>query len=204
MDCPSFVCATAESRRLTRVESTLDQANLAAKLRLVQRRALAGVGALCSFCIWGCQTYSAELQRGQGYYEQYQYEVALSLWRHLELEMDALDEREQVRYCYLRGMTDYRLGYSNHAVYWLSLAQTASRGRPGALQAAEAERLNDALDNLLGHPAARRPGAPTGGDQQGPRPTRTGEPPSTDLRCKWSSECQAGYMCWQGSCAAVE
>lgn len=175
----------------------------------MQRRAWArsvvpwGLGiVLASSCFAGCQTYSAELQRGQGYYEQNQYELALSLWRHLETERDSLDEREQVRYFYLRGMTDYRLEYREHAAYWLSLAQGKSRAIPGALRAAEEKRMNDALDDLAaGLALPSQPSGATSGSPEGAAPrTPMGSPPL----CKWSSECPEGSMCWQGSCAAVE
>ena len=158
---------------------------------------------LCSVGAAGCQTYSAELQRGQGYYEQYQYELALSLWRHLEAESGSLDEREQVRYFYLRGMTDYRLEYRDHARFWLSLAEQRGTSLPGALHAAEKQRMVHALEDL-----ARKAPATLGvsADRASAgAAAEAGEPDqASGATCKWSSDCQAGFTCWQGRCAAVE
>ena len=73
----------------------------------------------------GCQNYSDQLQRAQSYYERNQYEMALAVVRHLESDQDSLSESEAVRYCYVRGMTDYRLGYTDDARYFLGLAKAS-------------------------------------------------------------------------------
>lgn len=98
--------------------------------------------------IWGCQNYSDQLQRAQSYYERNQYELALAVVRNLESDQDSLTQVEAVRYCYVRGMTDYRLGYKSDARYWLGLAKASLKHAPSALQADEAERVNETLDEL--------------------------------------------------------
>jgi len=119
----------------------------------VKARATISVGTLlCGVTglLLGCQNYGDQLQRAQSYYERNQYEMALSVVRHLESDQDSLSQSELVRYCYVRGMTDYRLGYKEDARYWLGLAQASIVHSPGSLQEEEAKRLKESLDELNG------------------------------------------------------
>lgn len=95
-----------------------------------------------------CQNYKDQLQRGQGYYEQNQYEAALAVFRNLESDQSALDQDEIIRYCYLRGMTDFRLGFRKDARYWLGLAKSADNAERSPLLEDELGRLNATLDEL--------------------------------------------------------
>ena len=49
------------------------------------------------------------------------YEHALALWRALEADSDSLRPDDQARYAYLRGMTDYRLGFRADSRHWRQL-----------------------------------------------------------------------------------
>ena len=106
----------------------------------------------------GCNGERAALLRGQGYYEDNQYERALSLWRSLERRESQLSPSDFARYAYLRGMTDYRLGFHADARHWLALAKVAEQRRPGGLDSAWLPRLDGALADLeretSGMPAA--------------------------------------------------
>jgi hypothetical protein len=102
--------------------------------------------AACSLV--ACQNYKDQLQRGQGYYEQNQYEAALAVFRHLESDQSALNQDEVIRYCYLRGMTDFRLGFRQDARYWLGLAKSADNPEHSPLLEDELGRLNATLDEL--------------------------------------------------------
>jgi len=106
----------------------------------------------------GCNGERAALLRGQGYYEDNQYERALSLWRSLERRESRLSPSDFARYAYLRGMTDYRLGFHADARHWLALAKVAEQQRPGGLDSAWLPRLDGALAALeretSGMPAA--------------------------------------------------
>ncbi len=93
----------------------------------------------------GCSSYREQLQRGREYYEDNQFERALSLWRHLERRQLDMTATEMARYAYLRGMTDYRLGYWVEARYWLSLADAQEQSSPGALAPDWLPRLRQAL-----------------------------------------------------------
>src|SRR6188768_2443895 len=96
----------------------------------------------------GCATYREELNRGQRMYEQNQYEHALALFRVLEADSDSLRPDDQARYAYLRGMTDYRLGFRADSRHWLSIAKAANQAHGGGLSAAWQERLEASLTDL--------------------------------------------------------
>ena len=95
-----------------------------------------------------CSTYREDLNRGQRLYEENQYDHALANWRMLEDDMDSLSAIDQARYAYLRGMTDYRLGYRPYARHWLGIARAIEKEHPGGLNQEWHDRLNKSLDDL--------------------------------------------------------
>jgi len=95
-----------------------------------------------------CGGQSAALLRGQGYYEENQYERALAVWRSLEGSESSLGRVDFARYAYLRGMTDYRLGFRSDARHWLALAKVTDQQYPGALDPEWTSRLDGALADL--------------------------------------------------------
>ena len=62
--------------------------------------------------------------------------------------MTRLSTPEQAQYAYLRGMTDYRIGYRADARHWLAIAKTYDETSPGILPADWKARMTDALDEL--------------------------------------------------------
>jgi len=96
----------------------------------------------------GCTTYREDLNRGQRLYEQNQYEHALAIWRVLETDTDSLSDNDQARYAYLRGMTDYRLGFRPYARHWLGLARALEKEHPGGLSQEWRDRLDKSLADL--------------------------------------------------------
>lgn len=106
--------------------------------------------ALLAACCAGlaCAGERAALLRGQAYYEDNQFERALAIWRDVERRQSDLSPSDFARYAYLRGMTDYRLGFHLDARYWLGLAQVARQQYPSALDTAWAARLDSALSDL--------------------------------------------------------
>src|SRR5690349_14570630 len=102
---------------------------------------------LCA-ATFGCATYREDLNRGQRLYEENQYEHALALWRSLETDTDSLSFNDQARYAYLRGMTDYRLGFRPDARHWLAIAKATEQEHPGGLSQSWKERLEEALGDL--------------------------------------------------------
>lgn len=112
------------------------------------------------FCsVLACASYSDALTRGQSYYEDNQYDRALALWRDLDRRGAEFKGAERARYAYLRGMTDYRLGYRDDARHWLAIARVADSAHPGGLGSVWLERLDSALLDLGRSPARSGGGA---------------------------------------------
>jgi hypothetical protein len=96
----------------------------------------------------GCSTYRDDLSRGQTAFEQSSHERALALFRVLEPDLSHLTTPERAHYAYLRGMTDYRIGYRSDARHWLLLAQSMELETPGVLPADWRTRLGESLTEL--------------------------------------------------------
>jgi hypothetical protein len=81
-------------------------------------------------------------------YDENEYERALAIWRNLEPDIDSLSPNDQARYSYLRGMTDFRLGFRPDARHWLAMAKAFDQANPGGLSADWKSRTEDALADL--------------------------------------------------------
>ena len=95
-----------------------------------------------------CSTYRDELARSQHAFEQNQHEKTLAILRMLELDTSHLDRGEQARYAYLRGMTDFRMGYKADARHWLAVAKAMDEKSPGLVPADWRARLDQSLGEL--------------------------------------------------------
>lgn len=119
------------------------------KVRSVaMRRALALVLVMSAASLGGCATYGDELSRGQTAFEKNEYERALATFRALEPDQSRLSETQRARYAYLRGMTDYRIGYRADGRHWLALAKAMEDETPGSLPGDWKTRLVDTLTAL--------------------------------------------------------
>lgn len=110
----------------------------------------------------GCATYRDDLNRAERHYQANENEQALALLRLIEQDWDSLNANDRVRYAYLRGMNDYRLGgnqgdgersetdksYRAHARYWLGLAKSMEKKGIGTLPAEWKEMLAKSLRDL--------------------------------------------------------
>jgi len=106
------------------------------------------LAAIVALALVACTTYREDLNRGQRLYEENQYEHALAIWRLLEADMDSLSVNDQARYAYLRGMTDYRLGFRPYARHWLGMAHSIDKEHPGGLNQEWRDRLDKSLADL--------------------------------------------------------
>ncbi|HEX3772402.1 MAG TPA: hypothetical protein VHV30_16105 [Polyangiaceae bacterium] len=106
--------------------------------------AVAG-GALA---VAGCNTYADELTRGQRDFEASEHERALAIFRALEPDVQRLSSTDRAHYAYLRGMTDYRIGYKAESRHWLSMASAMEKQTPGALPPGWSKRMSEALKDL--------------------------------------------------------
>jgi hypothetical protein len=109
--------------------------------------ALASLAAL-TVAVPACSTYSDDLARSQHAFEENQHETALAVQRMLELDTSHLDPSERARYAYLRGMTDFRIGYKADARHWLAVAKAMDEQTPGTIPTEWRTRLDQSLAEL--------------------------------------------------------
>jgi hypothetical protein len=117
---------------------------------------VARVSSLASFLLLiplallapACATYHDELARGQRSFEQNDPDRTLAILRDLEPDLRRLSPPEQAEYAYLRGMTDYQVGYRSDARHWLALATAMEATSPGTLTAEWKDRATEALKSL--------------------------------------------------------
>ncbi len=114
------------------------------------RKVLVAALALGALASLGCNTYREQLVRAQHTFENNEHERTLTLLRELERDVGHLSGPEQAEYAYLRGMTDYRVGFRSDARHWLSIAKTYEDNSPGMLPGDFKQRLGAALDELNG------------------------------------------------------
>lgn len=100
------------------------------------------------FAAVGCATYHDELERGQQAYEKNDHERALAVLRALEPDQSHFDTTEEAHYAYLRGMTDYRIGYRADARHWLAIAKAIDEKNPDSLPPDWKNRMAPALAEL--------------------------------------------------------
>jgi hypothetical protein len=97
----------------------------------------------------GCATYQDELARSQRAFEHADYERALAIFRTLEPDVPGhFSREEQAQYAYLRGMTDYRVGYKVDARHWLALAHAIDSTGEGVLPKDWRGRMKETLGEL--------------------------------------------------------
>jgi hypothetical protein len=169
---------------------------------------------LCSAVV-SCTTYRDHLNRGQRYYDENDYEKALSLWRVLEPDMDSLSDQERARYCYLRGMTDYRLGYRSHARHWLAVAKAIERKYPGGLDEDWQHRADEALTDLnkdvygVERFEASEAPAPDATEEAAPAAETVTEPAekapaekALSGKCRTDSDCGGDQVCISRKCVS--
>jgi hypothetical protein len=106
------------------------------------------VALSCAPLLAGCATYQDDLARGQRAFEGSEDERALAIFRVLEPDTSRLSDSDRAHYAYLRGMTDYRMGYKSESRHWLSMAAAMVKQTPDVLPEDWAKRMNDALKEL--------------------------------------------------------
>lgn len=103
---------------------------------------------LVSLALPACATYHDDLGRGERAFEASEHERALAIFRALEPDTNRLSEADRAHYAYLRGMTDYRIGYKAEARHWLSVAAALEQQTPGSLPDEWTKRMTTALKEL--------------------------------------------------------
>jgi hypothetical protein len=108
----------------------------------------AGFAVAVGVAASGCATYESELQRSEEHFTHDEHEMALANLRALEPDWTHLEVRDRARYCYLRGMTDYRIGFKADARHWLAIAAEIDEETPGSLVPSERSLVNEKLGEL--------------------------------------------------------
>ena len=106
------------------------------------------LASLVTLASTGCATYHDDLVRGERAYEASEDERALAIFRSLEIDTNRLSDIERAHYAYLRGMTDYRIGYKAEARHWLSIAAALEQQTPGSLPAEWGKRMTESLKEM--------------------------------------------------------
>jgi hypothetical protein len=101
-----------------------------------------------TIALLSCATYDDDLMRGQRAFEQSEHERALAIFRGLEQDTGRLSAARRAQYAYLRGMTDYRIGYRSEARHWLAIASALNQQTPGSLPTDWEKRMSESLREL--------------------------------------------------------
>lgn len=104
--------------------------------------------SIAAMLLAGCATYHDELMRGQADYDKNEHERALAVFRALEPDQSHFDVSDEARYAYLRGMTDYRIGYRADARHWLAVAKAIDDANKDAIPSDWKNRLTTTLGEL--------------------------------------------------------
>ncbi|MEO6602438.1 MAG: hypothetical protein ABIQ16_21330 [Polyangiaceae bacterium] len=168
-----------------------------------------------ALCPVACATYREDLNRGQRMYEENQYDHALALWRILENDADSLSVNDQARYAYLRGMTDYRLGFRADSRHWLAIAKATEEAHVGGGLSVEwKERLEQSLTDLnqdvyggserfdKATSRAVEYGKAAPGDDS-TVPSSPAVAPKPNGRCTVNAECPSGQICDGKYCTSL-
>jgi hypothetical protein len=154
--------------------------------------------------VLGCSTYQDHLAKGQRAYQENEYEKALAIWRVLERNMDSLSPGDQARYAYLRGMTDYRLGFRADARHWLAIAKAVNDVHPGGLSGDWPQRADAALKDLNNDVFGDRIAALEMTGEAAPKgPDTAPQVEGFDApKCASDADCKLNENCVQGACQA--
>lgn len=104
--------------------------------------------ALPALLLFGCATYEQELGRAEEHFTRDEHEKSLATLRALETDWTSFSVKDRARYAYLRGMTDYRIGFKADARHWLAVAAQIEAESPGALAANEKAIVDEKLGEL--------------------------------------------------------
>ena len=165
-----------------------------------------GLAALAVSLV-ACATYREDLNRGQRFYEENEYERSLAIFRVLESDMDSLELEDQSRYAYLRGMADYRLSFRQDARHWLAVAKAIEQEHPGGLNPQWKQRLEETLNELNqevygGSEHADKSRSTSTETTKGPEPAgETGTKKAGG--CSANSDCPEGQSCQAGECVPL-
>jgi hypothetical protein len=107
-----------------------------------------GLALASALALSACATYQDDLARSQRAFDASEHERALAILRSLEGDTGRLSTSDRAHYSYLRGMTDYRIGYKVDARHWLGVAAAIEQQTPGSIPPDSVTRMNEALKEM--------------------------------------------------------
>lgn len=121
--------------------------------------------AWVAICLAGltasCATYTQDLERARRHYQNLEFPESLAVLRALGEDFDGLSPAERVQFCYLRGMTDFRLSETVPpkgtlkselracARDWLDESLALEKSNAGALTTDQSTRVRITLAQLI-------------------------------------------------------
>jgi hypothetical protein len=154
-------------------------------------------GLWVALVLVACTTYRDNLSRGERLYQENKFQDSLALCRLMERDVDALSRTEQVRYAYLRGMTDYQLGFRSDARHWLAVAWAIHEQEVGGLDASQQVTTKTTLDELNREVYGLVPLEASATSSANPASSAA---PSADGFCRMDADCQAAQICVAERC----
>ena len=132
-----------------------------------------------ALAVGGCAALRDDMQRAEASYDAARYEDALIWFRDLEDDAPAMDTSMRVRYYYLRGMTEYRLGHRLAALHYLAVAREIAGEDDVGLRPEWRQLMDRTLAELTPRGMTHRP-PEEGADDAGQAATAGGESPEAE------------------------
>jgi hypothetical protein len=108
----------------------------------------------------GCTSVASELRTAQLLYKDARYEEAQVWLGELQAEVSSMPPPELTRFCYLRGMTAFRLGQREDALHYLVLTDQLNAEDPSRLPEGWRPVMERTLQEIvpaIASPHARNP-----------------------------------------------
>ncbi len=112
-------------------------------------RGLGLAASLALIALTGCTTWTQEIRQAELAYDEARPDAALA-WLDVvgDDNLGRMDLGDRARYLYVRGMTEFRLGRRDDALYHLALAREVSGGDGVGLRREQRELMNRTLTEL--------------------------------------------------------
>jgi len=97
----------------------------------------------------GCTSWTNEIRQAEIAYDEARPDAALA-WLDVVTDdnLGRMDVNDRIRYLYVRGMTEFRLGRRDDALYHLALAREVSGGDGVGLRREQRELMDRTLTEL--------------------------------------------------------
>jgi hypothetical protein len=121
---------------------------------------------LCAGGLGGCTTWSNEIHQAELAYDEARPDAALA-WLDVvgDDNVGRMELQDRARYLYVRGMTEFRLGRRDDALYHLAMAREVAGGDGVGLRREQRELMDRTLAELTPtEHMSHRPPPPASGE----------------------------------------